>query len=573
MFGAWCSSRFQPVGLLLCCAVVLLGSGPFVPPDDVESQLRLRIEAAGSGATEAMAVGEERIRVQNLVAQYYRQNEFEPGWTGPDGPTPLVDSLLSVLRDAPTDGLRPAEYHVATIDSLRRILQAQADAGEPMDARALADFELLCTDAFFLFGTHLHSGRVDPVELVPTWTLNRRQTDLPQHLQEALETGTLRDVLAALRPPQPAYAAFRRALARYRTLAADGGWPTVPEGPKLEQGVRDERVPVLRERLQVTGDFRGAVPADDSLRFDESLRRAVARFQERHGLDIDGVVGPATRAAMNVPVEDRIRQIGVNMERWRWLPQDLGNPHVMVNIADYWLKVVEEGETARQMRVVVGTRYRQTPIFSDRISYLVFSPYWHVPARIAAQDKLAEFQRDPSRVSSWGFEVFRGWGADAQAIDPSTIAWDSLSANTFPYRLRQRPGPYNALGQIKFMFPNQHDVYLHDTPSRSLFGQAARTFSSGCIRVEHPAELATYLLRDNAGWTEERVTEAMASDTERSVVLREKVPVHLLYWTAWMENGRLHFRNDIYERDPAVAKALTAPSTSSSGSVSSAARQ
>ena len=564
--------RLQALVAALCVLGVLLGmDGPPRPFDDIETQLRRRIESARAGSTAAMAVGDEQIRAHRLVAQYYRQNGFAPGWTGPDGPTPLADSLLAVLQEAHTDGLRPSDYHVSPIDSLRRLLQAQADAGPSMDAGALADFELLCTDAFLLYGTHLHSGRVDPVELVSTWTLQPQRTDLPRHLQAALTNGAVRATLDALRPPQPGYASFRRALARYRALEASGGWPPVPDGPVLEQDMRDPRVPVLRERLAATGDVAEASSVDDSLRFDEALRQGVARFQERHGLDIDGVVGPATRAAMNVPVEERIRQIEVNMERWRWLPRDLGNPHVMVNIADFWLRVVEDGDNALQMRVVVGTQYRQTPIFSDRISYLVFNPYWHVPPRIAAEDKLPEFQRDPSLVSRWGFEVLRGWGADAQRVDPTTVAWDSLSAQTFPYRLRQRPGPYNALGRVKFMFPNRHNVYLHDTPSRSLFGQTARTFSSGCIRVEYPVELAAYLLQDNAGWTTERIQEEMEKQDERTVVLQQKVPVHLLYWTAWMEEDTLHFRKDIYQRDGAVASALAAPAASSSRRSASAA--
>jgi murein L,D-transpeptidase YcbB/YkuD len=209
--------------------------------------------------------------------------------------------------------------------------------------------------------------------------------------------------------------------------------------------------------------------------------------------------------------------------------------------------------------VVVGTRYRQTPVFSDRLSYLVFNPYWHVPPRIATQDRLPEFRRDPSLVSRLGFEVLDGWGPDARTVDPSTIDWGRLSADNFPYRLRQRPGPANALGRVKFMFPNRHNVYLHDTPARSLFGRTERGFSSGCIRVERPVDLATYLLRDNEGWTEARVRSEMSRSTERTVVLQQKVPVHLLYWTAWPEDGTLHFRNDIYRRDEAVASALAAP--------------
>jgi murein L,D-transpeptidase YcbB/YkuD len=505
-----------------------------------------------------MTAGPERVLVRRAVARYYRTTEFEPAWTGPEGPTLQADSLLAVLRDAPLDGLRPADYHVATIDSLARHLRGREQAGQPMDTRVLADFELLCTDAFLLYGAHLLGGRVDPVAVVPTWNLDRRQQNLVERLRDALQQNSIRATLQHLRPPHSEYDAFRRVLGRYRALARQGGWPTIPDGPTLEEGMRDERVPRLRRRLQATGDLSADSPPD-SLLFDDRLRQAVGRFQERHGLTVDGVVGPATRATMNVPVDERIRQIEVNLERWRWLPRDLGDPHVLVNIADFWLRVVADDRRALQMRVVVGTRYRQTPIFSDTISYLVFNPYWHVPRRIAVEDKLPDFQRNPALVSQLGFEVFAGWGADANPIDPATIAWDSLSASHFPYRLRQKPGPANALGRVKFMLPNPYNVYLHDTPARSLFDETERSFSSGCIRVEYPVDLALYLLGPNGGWTRERVDDVMNRDGERTVVLRRKVPVHLLYWTAWMEDEKtVHFRNDIYGRDGAVARALSA---------------
>ena len=536
-----------------------LGVGAATPPDDVRTHLRLRIEAARAGSTGAMTVAGEQVLARPAVARYYQAAGFDPAWTGPDGPTPQADSLLAVLRDAPLDGLRADDYHAATIDSLARHLRAQRRAGSSMDAQVLADFELLCTDAFLLYGAHLVGGRVDPVQVVPTWNLDRQQQNLVAHLRTALQGGTIRATLWALRPPQPEYAAFRRALARYRAHADEGGWPTVPEGPTLQERARDERVPRLRRHLRVTGDLTAGRPPDPRL-FDAGLRRAVARFQERHGLAIDGVVGPATRAALNVPVADRLQQIEVNLERWRWMPRSLGDPHVLVNVADFWLRVVEGDRHALQMRVVVGTQYRQTPIFSDEISYLVFNPYWHVPRRIAVEDKLPDFRRNPALVSRLGFEVLDGWGADATAVDPATIAWDRLSTSHFPYRLRQKPGPTNALGQVKFMLPNSYNVYLHDTPTRSLFDETERPFSSGCIRVEHPVDLALYLLGPNGGWTRERIDEVLTGDTERAVVLRRKVPVHLLYWTAWMEDAdTVHFRKDVYGRDGAVARALAAP--------------
>jgi murein L,D-transpeptidase YcbB/YkuD len=542
---------------MLGWAGLLLGAGG--PPDDVQTHLRMRIEAVESGSTGAMVAAGEPIRGRAGVTQYYREQGYEPAWTGPDGPVPQADTLLATLRTADRDGLRPADYHVAVIDSLGRRLRRQAKQGESLDARALADFDLLCTDAFLLYGAHLLGGRVDPVELVPTWTLDRRQRDLVGQLRDALRSDGIRPALRRLRPAQPEYEAFRRALAHYRSLATQGGWPTIPNGPALEEGVPDERVPLLRRRLQATGDLPPDASAESRV-FDAPLRRAVSRFQERHGLAIDGIVGPATRAAMNVPVADRIQQIEVNLERWRWRPQALGDPHVLVNVADFWLRVVEDGRRVLQMRVVVGTQHRQTPIFSDRISYLVFNPYWHVPHRIAVEDKLPEFRKDPARMARLGFEVFEGWGTDATQVDPSTVAWDRLSASNFPYRLRQRPGPANALGRVKFIFPNPHDVYLHDTPTRSHFRHTERSFSAGCIRVEYPVDLSAYLLRRSDGWTEARIRTVMEDGTERGVMLRRPVPVHLLYWTAWMEDDTtLHFRRDVYQRDAPVASALAAP--------------
>lgn len=559
-------SPFQGSGLLLpltllCVGTVLgFGTESVSATAEVEEHLRIRIEAIQDEVPGASSVGSELILAREEVARYYRQVAFEPVWAQPTGPTVLVDSLLSILRDAEREGLRPADYHLAAIDSLLQHFRMQAGAGEPLDPRRLVDLELLCTDAFLLYGSHLLAGRVDPTAITPSWTADGRQADLVQHLEQALTETSLRTAVTKLRPPQPEYDALRRALARYRTIEANGGWPSVPDGPTLEVGAQDERVPLLRRRLRITGDLSAAPSPEDSLTFGTSLDQAVKRYQERHGLTVDGVVGPATRAALNVPVEERIQQIKTNLERWRWLPADLGALHVRVNIAGFDLRVVEDGTDVLQMRVVTGQAYRQTPVFSDQISYLVLNPYWYVPHSIAVKDKLPDFRRDPSLVSKLGFEVFRGWGADATRIDPSTIDWSALSASNFPYRLRQRPGPQNALGQIKFMFPNRYSVYLHDTPSRSLFNLAERSFSSGCIRVEHPLDLATTLLRHNEGWTRERLQSAIRGDTEQTIVLTQKVPVHLLYWTAWVDSeGTVQFRRDVYDRDEAVRSALMAP--------------
>jgi len=528
--------------------------------DSVREQLRTRVEAERRGLDGLDPQG-EAVRAEASVLRFYEERGFEPAWIGPKGPKASVDSLVAALRRTGREGLNPDGYHAEAIVALRE--EIREDRATSKDRRRdpgrLSDLELLCTDAFLLYGSHLLTGKVSATELTPSWTLSQRRGDLLGALTGATKSGNVRQTLHSFRPPQPEYDALSQALRHYRRIEAAGGWPTLSDGPILKEGMQDSRVETLRERLRSTGDLTD-VESEVSPTFDTPLREAVVAFQERHGLEPDGAVGPATRAALNVPAVERVDQLLVNLERWRWMPQDLGRRHVIVNIAGFRLRVVEDGEEALQMRVITGRPYRQTPVFSDAISYLVFNPYWHVPHSIATKDKLPEIKKDPGYLSRQQFEVFRGWGADAKSIDPSTIDWSRLSASTFPYRLRQKPGPLNALGQVKFLFPNRHSVYLHDTPTRGLFAKAERSFSSGCIRVERPLELAEYLLADRAQWSAERIEAALkTSSTERSVRLPETVPVHLQYWTAWAEaDGTVHFRTDVYQRDGGVLRALQA---------------
>lgn len=555
--------RSLPVLLLLAPLLVLVpgceqpDQADDSEPLDVEAlrqRLRIRMEAERLGL-DGLKAQDEAVQSAALVLQFYEERRFDPIWIGPRGPKASVDSLLSALRRADRDGLSPNGYHTETIARLHEEIGNQVMEG----VGPLSDLELLCTDAFLLYGAHLLTGRVSPTELRPTWTLPARQADLLQMLETSAGVGSISQVYRSLRPTEPEYTALAGALQRYRRIAASGGWPTLTEGPTLREGDQDERVAILRQRLQTTGDFSAETP-ETPRQFDASLREAVRAFQERHGLEADGVVGSATRAALNVPAAERIQQLIVNLERWRWMPQDLGRRHIIVNIAGFHLRVVENGEEVLSMPVIAGRPYRETPVFSGEMSYLVLNPYWHVPHSIAVNDKLPKIKKDPDYLARQQFKVFRGWGADATPIDPSTVEWDSLSQNNFPYRLRQEPGPLNALGRVKFIFPNRHSVYLHDTPTQGLFAQAERSFSSGCIRLEQPMELADYLLAEQPEWSPERIQSVVQTSTsERSVPLHEKVPVHLQYWTAWAdEDGTVHFRNDVYQRDEAVRWALAA---------------
>ncbi len=279
-------------------------------------------------------------------------------------------------------------------------------------------------------------------------------------------------------------------------------------------------------------------------------------FQQRHGLDPDGTVGPRTLSALNVTAEERVKQIAVNLERMRWLPAELGSRYIMVNVANFGLDVVEAGQPVLTMRAIVGRTYRQTPSFTARMNHLIFSPYWHIPHSIAVKDLLPKIQKDRRFLSRQKIRVFRG----SSQINPGSVNWRSLSEANFPYRLRQDPGPLNSLGRVKFMLPNRFNVYIHDTPSRELFDKAVRDFSSGCIRIDKPVELAEYLLADDPEWTSENVLAAMDQPREKLVRLRRPIPVYFLYSTAWVDaEGTIQFRDDLYSRDALVAAALEAP--------------
>lgn len=544
------------------------GEGASVPAaagDDVQEQLRARIEAAGLPAR--LAAEGVRIHAGRLLPVFYEERAYEPAWWGARGILPRADSLLKALAAADDEGLDPRDYHVEEIRSLRRRLESTS-AGRR--AGAVVDLELLLTDAFLTYGAHLVDGRVDPESLEPDWVPSHAGVDLAGVLRRGLEQERVAGALRDLRPPQAGYHRLRGAYREFRERARTDGWPRVPEGGSLSPGDTAARVEALRRRLAATSELVEA-PAGDPAVYDSALATAVRRFQRRHGLEDDAVVGPATLAALNVGPRERARQLRLNLERWRWLPRELGDRHVRVNAADYELEVMEGDSVVLSMRAIVGRPYRKTPAFSDRITYLVFNPFWHVPHGLAVQDQLPLIKKDSGYLQRMGFRVFQGWGADARPLDPATIDWQRLSAGNFPYRLRQDPGPQNALGRVKFMFPNRFSVYLHDTPARELFAKRARNFSSGCIRLERSAALAKYLLRGSARWTPEAVDRVMGGATvEETVRLPSPVPVHLLYWTAWSDpDGTVQFRSDVYDRDSRLLRALEEGPPAPEGEVAS----
>ena len=352
------------------------------------------------------------------------------------------------------------------------------------------------------------------------------------------------------------YKLLQDGLARYRQLEASGGWATIPGGQTLRPGATDGRIPLLAQRLAATGDLGDLVDADafaDADTYGEALQAGVERFQDRHGIDVDGIIGPATLRALNIPVEQRVRQLEINLERARWVMDDLQEDFIIVNVAGFRAFLVRGREIAWETKVQVGAAYHQSPVFRDEMRYLVFNPTWTVPYSIASKEILPQIKRDEDYFGKRDFDLKDRSG---KFIDPSSVDWSELSTRNFPYWLVQRPGPNNALGRVKFMFPNEHSVYLHDTPSKYLFSRAERAFSHGCIRVENPYELAELLLGSD-DWNQEKIQEVLNGAETQTVFLPEPLPVLLLYWTAMVDiDGTVRFYGDVYSRDEAVATAL-----------------
>ena len=479
------------------------------PPVHDPIQVILRARFPASGASPRLVLDGETFQSSPLLPCFYERRGYAPAWSH-DG----AGELLSALAAAGDHGLQAEDYRTAALRKL-------ADAG------VTADLDMLLSDAFLTFAAHLRRGKVNPEAIYRDCALGQDKTDLATVLEEALRQGRARAVLDSLAPPHRGYGLLREALARYRRIALRGDSEPVPPGPSLRAGDQGERVEILRARLAEAAEADGSPDLPGA-----TLEEAVRRFQQRHGLVEDGVAGPATLAELNLPAADHVRKIEVNLERWRWLPHDLGQRHVLVNIAAFRLDAVEDGRSSLDMRVIVGKPYTRTPMFSSAMNSVVLNPSWNVPKSIVPE-VLAKARKDPSYLRRENFETLPGGG------------------------LRQRPGPRNALGTIKFLFPNRFGVYLHDTSAPALFGSTVRTFSHGCIRIEKPFDLAAWALRDDARWNAGAIRAGIEAGKERSVPLPHKIPVHVAYWTAWVgDDGILRLGRDVYQRDDELSRLL-----------------
>ncbi len=489
-----------------------------------------------------------RQRSEALTA-YYSDGAQPILWLGE---TRAAD-FVAWLRNAGGDGLDPAAYPADQLEKLA------AAVGET-NARGKAIVELHYSAAFLQYAADLQVGRFLPHKVDPDFFQEGRSIDQLGALTLLSVAESLDRFFLAWQPQAPEYADLRAALADYRALAGAGGWPSVPLGESLKPGMSDPRVPALRARLAVTDGADPEAPPSGELVYDDALVALARAFQARHGLDVDGVIGKASIVALNVPVERRVEDIGLSMERWRWMPPDLGRNHLIVNIAGFELKRFANGKVEERMNVVVGKPYNKTPVFSDAVRYLEFNPYWNVPHGIAVKEELPKLKSNPAARAAAGFEAVRG----NQVYPLTSINWRQYGPGNFPFQLRQRPGPSNALGRVKFMFPNQFDVYLHDTPAKSLFDKAERAFSHGCIRLARPLDLAVQVLAVGGvpGWDMARINTVVATGKRTVVNLAEPLPIHITYFTAWVDQGIPNFRGDIYGQDAKLLAALDGQSLS-----------
>ena len=525
-----------------------------------------------------------------LVRQFYSERGYRLAWFKGEKLIPQAEKFAEVINQSHRDGLDPNDYKLKNFDALYKAYQQEkSDPQARLEKKTALDVAL--TASYFKYSTDFYKGMVDPKGVEGSgWNVKGNSFKPGKALQTILGERESRYPYYQFEPLHEEYERLRTALAKYREIKSKGGWPQVTGLTKLQPGDTSATVPLLRQRLLGRQDptpgttvtplpvaakskskaksasapaspAAPAVPSNPRIAYDDELVAAVKEFQSLHGLRADGVIGKQTIETINVPVEDRIEQIMLNMERWRWVPKKLPERHVLVNIPEYHLYVKEAGKTVLDMKVIVGKTMNSTPIFSDRIEYIVFSPFWNVTKNILLDEVVPNQLKNPNFLDSQDMEVVKDLGKDkVEVIPTASVDWALVDEN-WPYRVRQRPGKINPLGFVKFIFPNAYDVYLHDTPADHLFNQVDRGFSHGCIRIEKPEQMTEYLLDTKPEWTPERIKKAMHAGREEYVNVGKKVPVYIVYFTSWVDDqGKVHFRNDVYGHDKALAEAFFANS-------------
>jgi len=527
------------VVILICAALTwivttgMLDAKPL--SHEVADSLQQRVVAAQGRSLLSFEYNDQDTA--QLLKSFYQERKGLPAWSGDEGPNEQAAVLLRILKRAYREGLCPQDYGVGRIEALMAAMNREKEENLPLDPEQLTDLDLLLTEAFFSYASHFAGGRADHQKQYPGWVFKPRQTDLIETLLKALENRDVERTLNDLSPRFYGYTKLREKLNDYIDIAEYGGWREIPAGRILKKGMRDNRVSPLRTRLMMTSGALDSSKAKQANYFDRDLEAAVRQFQQQHGLREDGIVGPSVLRELNVPVEVRICQMAVNLDRLRWLPYELGNRHILINIPDFNMEVVENKRVVMNIRAIVGKTDKRTNLLSSRITSVELNPYWKVPTSIAVDEFLPKLKQNPQYLSGKKIKVFAGGNYQTKPISPTSVKWSRWSAENFPYFLRQEPGPDNPLGRVKFLFSNECDIYIHDTPTRNLFAQSQRSFSHGCIRIEKPVDLAVYLLQDywKERWSIQKIKAEIQKGKNKTLTLLKPVPVHIVYKTVWID--------------------------------------
>jgi L,D-transpeptidase YcbB len=483
------------------------------------------------------------------LAVMYHGTGSQPLWVTETGLGSRAAIILDFLKKSNEEGLNRQKYDINQI----------ADLWTATLPASLARLDTLLTYNLVKYIHDVSYGQIQPFTLdnMVFAEAGEIDFDVVAALKNALSAPDLASFLASLAPAHKHYQGLKEALKIYRSIAASGGWKQIPQGATLRPGEADDRLQLIYRRMIAPG-IPPAPPPETNV-YGNPLQKSVARFQQLNGIDADGVIGPQTLAAMNVPASRLVEQIIVNMARWRWQSHALGKKYVLINIAGYNLTAFKDDEMVLNFPVIIGQFQHQTPVFSDSIKYIEFNPFWNITPSIARNEELPNLKKNPRYLTDRHVRLFSSWGSDATELDSTTMNWHQVSPSRMAgFKLRQDPGPWNALGRIKFVFPNKYSIYMHDTPAHDLFSRTKRDFSHGCIRLSNPLALAIFALEDQEkGWTREKIESAFDSGKRMTINLSPPVPIHITYQTTWVDkDGQIHFNRDIYSRDERLFKAL-----------------
>jgi murein L,D-transpeptidase YcbB/YkuD len=515
---------------------------------------KVGIEKLDSTAIDSFLLKEKDfLPYRNKIIKFYTHRNFRLAWSLRGEFLPQASMYLNIIKNTDKDGFEVERFHQQNLWQLYKL--ATERNSRLIDQKKLRrELDILFTGSFFKYAQATWKGSIDPKK--DEWHVTPKKIKYGKTLQAILSDKTSEDPFSEAEPLHKEYHKLKTVLTKYRKIKESGGWPLIQlnEKKQLSTGDTNTSLIKLRERLYLTNDMQSI--SHDSI-FDKALEQGVKNFQLRNGLNPDGIVALETLEELNVPVEKKIKQLEINMERWRWVPEKISDEYILVNIPEFVLHVYEKDKETWNMKVIVGKQASETPIFNDELEFIVINPNWNVPRDIAIKEILPLLQKDSTYLENMNMELFIG-EQSIEAVPAETIDWKSVNPQNFNYRFRQKPGGDNALGNIKFLFPNEYDVYLHDTPTQSLFERSQRGFSHGCIRIEDPLELASYLLKNDPSWSEDKILKTIEKGEEKYIKLSNKTPVYILYFTTWVdEKGLVHFHKDIYGHDKRLGDALT----------------